>query len=427
MQVAIFGAGYVGTVSAACLADQGHTVVLVDIDSRKVDAINDGWAPIGEAGLDELVADNVRAGRLSATMSSDEAIKATELCFVCVGTPSDGQGDVDLKYVATVARQIGAAVKGLNRFYSVVIRSTMLPGSMAGTIIPALEQEAGMVAGEGFGIALYPEFLRESTAIKDFYDPAISLFGVRDAITRNRLHELNSRLSALEVTTDIQTAEAVKYANNAWHATKVTFANEMGNLCRSVGIDSHQVMDILCKDDRLNISPAYLKPGFAFGGSCLPKDLRALVALGRRNGVQTPVFDALLSANDHQIERAVDLVKDSGRNRVGLLGLTFKSGTDDLRESPLVTLAERLIGLGYHLKIYDEYYSTDKTRLNGLAGYMADQIEDIYDHAELIIIGNGAPAFRSALSRTEENVDLVDLVRIDPQMMSSDRYQGICW
>ena len=234
-------------------------------------------------------------------------------------------------------------------------------------------------------------------------------------------------MPGVEVVTDIKTAEAVKYTNNAWHATKVTFANEIGNLCRSVGVDGHRVMEILCKDNRLNISSTYMKPGFAFGGSCLPKDLRALVALGQRKGVKTPVFDSLLDANNQQVDRALTMVRETGHSRIGLLGLTFKYGTDDLRESPLVTLAERLVSNGFDLKIYDENVKPEKSRLNGLTACMAASLDDVYDHAEVIVIGNGAPVFRSAVARAEQGIDVIDLVRVDPAKTSAENYHGICW
>ncbi|MGF1623396.1 MAG: nucleotide sugar dehydrogenase [Alphaproteobacteria bacterium] len=284
MNIAVFGAGYVGSVSAACLADQGETVTLVDVDPGRVDAINAGRPPIKERGLSEMIAANVANGRLKATLDAATAIAETELCLICVGTPSGPTGDINLVYVRQVCEQIGAALAGANRFYSVVVRSTMLPGSMHGTVIPTLERASGLKAGEGFGVAIYPEFLRESTAIEDFLHPAIILMGTLDETTLERLRALNAPLSATEVLTDIKTAEAVKYTNNAWHATKVTFANEIGNLCKSAGIDGHRVMEILCQDRRLNISPAYMKPGFAFGGSCLPKDLRALVVRQAQRG-----------------------------------------------------------------------------------------------------------------------------------------------
>jgi GDP-mannose 6-dehydrogenase len=489
MNIAIFGAGYVGSVSAACLAQQGENVVLVDVDPDKIDMINQGRAPIKEPGLSELITANVENGRLRATQDIAAAIAETELCLICVGTPSGPDGDIDLGYVRQVCGQIGAALAGANRFYSVVVRSTMLPGSMRGTVIPCLEEASGLKAGEGFGVAIYPEFLRESTAIEDFRNPAIILLGTLDGQTRDQLRVMNAPLTATEILTDIQTAEAVKYTNNAWHATKVAFANEIGNLCKSAGIDSHRVMDILCQDRRLNISSAYLRPGFAFGGSCLPKDLRALVALGRRNGVRTPFCEALLEANQLQIDRAHDMIISTGRTKVGLLGLTFKSGTDDLRESPLVALAERLVESGVELKIYDENVKPANghavnghalnghavnghalngsganghalngnganghaangnganghgngqsngangdyahARLGNLSPCMAESLDDLYAHSEVIVVGNKTPDFIGvADQQVRAGKEVIDLVRINATVTSHAGYQGICW
>lgn len=436
MNIAIFGAGYVGSVSAACLAEQGENVTLVDVDTYKIDTISSGNAPIKEHGLSELIAKNVENGRLKATTDAAAAIAETELCLICVGTPSDADGDINLDYVREVCTQIGTALAGANRFYSVVVRSTMLPGSMYGTVIPALEAASGLKAGEGFGVAIYPEFLRESTAIADYHEPAIILLGTKDDTTLERLRVLNSQISATEVVTDIQTAEAVKYTNNAWHATKVTFANEIGNLCKTAGIDGHKVMEILCRDNRLNISTAYMKPGFAFGGSCLPKDLRALVAFGRKNGVATPVFEALLDANKKQIDRAFTMIRNTGRSKVGLLGLTFKHGTDDLRESPLLELAERLVGHGFELKIFDETISKSNGnghnggvngRLSQLSPHMADSIDDLYAHSDVIVVGNKAPDFENVTAQADAGKEVIDLVRINAGITSNGSYQGICW
>jgi GDP-mannose 6-dehydrogenase len=452
MNIAIFGVGYVGSVSAACLAEQGNTVVLVDVDPAKVDSINGGRAPIAEPGLADLIAVNVARGRLKATQDVAAAVAETELCLICVGTPSDAGGDLDLTFVRQVCGQIGAALAGINRYYSVVVRSTMLPGSMHGTVIPCLERASGLKAGEGFGVAIYPEFLRESTAIEDFHHPALILLGIHDERTRDRLRALNAPLTAPEVMTDIGTAEAVKYTNNAWHAAKVAFANEVGNICKSAGIDGHKVMEILCQDRRLNISGAYLKPGFAFGGSCLPKDLRALIALGRRNRVKTPVFESLLQANELQIERALEMVLSTGRSRVGLLGLTFKSDTDDLRESPLLALAERMVGSGLEVRIFDRNVRPANGHANGggngrangpgngaghgpyhdprlgrLAMCLTESLDDLYAHADVIVVGNKAPEFMDVTEQLRAGKEVIDLVRINASLTSSGGYHGICW
>ncbi|MEZ5667946.1 MAG: nucleotide sugar dehydrogenase [Alphaproteobacteria bacterium] len=437
MKIAVFGAGYVGSVSGACIASQGFDVTLVDVTQAKVDLINEGQSPIVEAGLPELIRAGVQGGRLRATGDAAAAVHATDLCLICVGTPSLANGDLNLGYVEQVCAQIGAALRERAGYYSVVVRSTMLPGSMYGTVIPTLERHSGMRAGKDFGIAIYPEFLRESTALDDYGNPAIILIGHEDEETLRRLRALNARIESREVLTDIKTAEAVKYANNAWHATKIAFANEVGNLCKSAGIDGHKVMDVVCQDRRLNISPAYMRPGFAFGGSCLPKDLRALRALGRRNDVATPLFDAVLQANELQIRKAFDMVESTGRRRVGMLGLTFKSGTDDLRESPLVELAERLYGKGYELRIFDRNIQIPRlvganrdyaaTHLAHLSSMMVDSLDEVYDHADVIIVGNGDRDFAAAADRAAKDQTVIDLVRVRQELASNGQYNGICW
>ena len=437
VKIAIFGAGYVGSVSGACIADHGFDATLVDVNQAKVDLINEGRSPIVEAGLPELIRRGVDSGRLRATRLASEAVAATELCFICVGTPSLGNGDLNLSYVEQVCAQIGDALRKRGTYYSVVVRSTMLPGSMYGTVIPTLERHSGMRAGVDFGIAIYPEFLRESTALDDYINPAITLIGQDDVTTLERLRQINGAIQSREVLTDIKTAEAVKYANNAWHATKIAFANEVGNLCQSAGIDGHKVMDVVCQDKRLNISTAYMRPGFAFGGSCLPKDLRALRALGKRNDVDTPLFDAVLEANELQIRKAFQMVERAGRRRVGMLGLTFKSGTDDLRESPLVELAERLHGKGYELRIFDRNIQLPRlvganrdyaaAHLNHLSSMMVDSMDELYDHADVIIVGNGDTDFKAAADRATEDKTVIDLVRVRQELNSNGHYNGICW
>lgn len=437
MKVAIFGAGYVGSVSGACIAGHGFDVTLVDVSSAKVDLINEGRSPIVEAGLPELIADGVAAGRLQATTDGAAAVADTDLCFICVGTPSRPNGDLNLAYVEQVCGQIGDALKTRDGYYSVVVRSTMLPGSMYGTVIPTLEAHSGKRAGVDFGIAIYPEFLRESTAIDDYANPAIILIGRDDDTTLERLRTINSAVNSTEVLTDIKTAEAVKYANNAWHATKIAFANEIGNLCKSADIDGHKVMDIVCQDKRLNISTAYMRPGFAFGGSCLPKDLRALRALGRRNDVPTPLFEAVLSANELQIRKAFEMVEQTGRRRVGMLGLTFKSGTDDLRESPLVELAERLHGKGYELRIYDRNIEVPRlvganrdyaaAHLSHLSSMMVGSLDELYSNSDVIIVGNGDKDFTAVADRAADDQTVIDLVRIRQELSSNGQYNGICW
>lgn len=437
MRLSIFGAGYVGAVSGACLSDLGHDVVLADINRAKVDLLNNGQSPIVEKDLPEMIAKNVAAGRLSATTDAAAAVAQSDVSIVCVGTPSKSNGDLNLGYVEAVCGQIGAEIARKSTRHTVIIRSTMLPGSMQSVVIPTLEAASGLEHGKDFGIAIYPEFLRESTAILDFFDPAIMLLGVADDATLEVLREINRGIASKEVVTEIETAEAIKYANNAWHAVKLTFANEIGNICKAAGVDGTRVMEIVCEDTRLNISKAYMRPGYAFGGSCLPKDLRALRYKATALDVPTPLFDATLRANEGQIDAAFNMVAKSGGKKVCLLGLAFKSGTDDLRESPLVELAERLLGKGYDLKIFDRNVKTAslmganldfiQARLNHLAALLEDDLAAAVDRADVIIVGNGDASFGEAVKAARPDQKIVDLVRIQPGLKTGGNYEGICW
>ncbi|WP_439816098.1 nucleotide sugar dehydrogenase [Zavarzinia sp. CC-PAN008] len=437
MKVSVFGIGYVGAVTAACLVRDGHAVIAVDPNEDKVRTIREGRAPIVEPGLERLIADGVTSGLLRATSSAAEAIAETELSFICVGTPSLHSGNLDLGFVARVCEQIGAEIAKKEDFHSIVVRSTMLPGSMDQTVIALLERFSGRKAGEGFGIAIYPEFLREGSAIADYDAPSVIVIGRLDAQTLERVRALNSRLAAPEYVTDYATAEAIKYANNAWHAVKVSFANEIGNISGELGIDGHAVMTALCMDTKLNLSPVYLRPGFAYGGSCLPKDLRALRYKAKALDLAVPLLEAAAASNDLQIDRAMRMITSQGRRRVGMLGLSFKAGTDDLRESPLLELAERLHGKGYDLRIFDpnvryaflqganlQYV---RSHLPHLSALMVDRAEDILSHAETVVIGNRDPRFAPAIDGLRPDQTVVDLVRHDPARRSGGNYQGICW
>lgn len=437
MRISILGAGYVGAVSGACLAELGHDVVVADVDRAKVDLIANGQAPIVEKGLSEMIAENVGLNRLTAISDTAEAVATTEASIVCVGTPSRANGDLDLRYVEQVCSEIGEAIAKKDSRHTVIIRSTMLPGSMRGVVIPALEAASGLAHGKDFGIAIYPEFLRESTAIADFFAPAIMLLGVDDPQTLDVLRVVNGSIDSPEIVTEIDTAEAVKYANNAWHAVKLTFANEMGNIAKAAGVDGQKVMDIVCMDTRLNISRAYMRPGYAFGGSCLPKDLRALRYKASSLDVRTPLFDATMEANEQQVAKSVEMVTSKGGRKIGLLGLAFKAGTDDLRESPLVELAERLLGKGYDLKIYDENVKLAtlrgsnlahiQARLSHLSHLMTDDLDGIIEESETLIVGNGDKAFATALDKVRPDQNIVDLVRVDASRTSAQNYDGICW
>src|SRR5436190_8030134 len=359
MRVTVFGMGYVGCVSGACLANQGHVVTGIDLDPNKVDLINSGQSPIIEDGLDEIIKNAVKTGHLAAATDAQEL---GDVSMVCVGTPSNENGSLDFQQVVRVCEDIGDLLKNADFYHVVNIRSTVVPGTVESLLIPLLEGRSNKQAGRDFGVCMNPEFLREATAVKDFHRPPFTVIGAgeeKDARTVARLYE---GIDAPVEIVPIKTAEMIKYACNSFHAIKVTFANEVGNLCKVLGIDSWQVMEIFCKDDKLNLSPYYLKPGFAFGGSCLPKDLKAIVHFAKRMDVEVPVLSATLASNQLQLDKAYSLIKRTGKTRIGVLGLSFKSGSDDLRESPAVTLIEKLIGKGFHVSIYDDDVSLSEIR-----------------------------------------------------------------
>jgi GDP-mannose 6-dehydrogenase len=438
MNVSVFGLGYVGSVSAASFAADGHTVIGVDVNPVKVASLNAGRSPIVENGLDELIRDNTANGRLRATTDTAEAIERTELSLVCVGTPSRRNGSLDLTYLERVCEQIGEALARKDAYHVVVVRSTVLPGTTHGVVIPALERTSGKKYGSGFGVTVNPEFLREGTAIRDFRNPPMTLIGHNYKSDARPTENLYAKVDAEVVSTSIRTAEMIKYASNTWHALKVCFANEVGNLCKRLEIDSHEVMDIFCRDEKLNLSSYYMKPGFAFGGSCLPKDVRAMQYRAKEVDLEMPVVQAILGSNQLQIQHAIDMVVESGRKRVGLLGFSFKAGTDDLRESPIVILAEALLGKGYQLAIYDRNVSiarligANKEYINQqiphLSSLLRDSIDEVIAGSDVIVVGNGSPEFADALQRTRPDQLVIDLFRAK---VERDRipaaYSGICW
>lgn len=436
MKISIFGAGYVGAVSAACLAKEGHHVTAVDPDPNKIKPLMEGKSPIIEPGLEALIRAGVQNGLLTATSDPAEAVANTDLSLICVGTPSLPDGSLNTGYLKRVAEEIGAALKKKHTFHSVVVRSTCLPGTTESIVIPAIEAASGMKAAEDFGIAYLPEFLRESTAIKDYYDPGVIVFGAADKFTLDRLQQIHEKIERPKHIVDIRTAEGIKYTNNAWHALKISFSNEIGNILSKAGIDSHIALEILCADDRLNISKAYMKPGFAFGGSCLPKDLRALISMSRRQGTPAPLLEATLSANEVQINRAYSMIADHGSRKVGIVGLSFKPDTDDLRESPLVELAERLYGRGFQIKIFDPNIrlarltganaSFIQARLPHLAELLNEDIDAVLEDSDVIVVGN-REEMNGSLKRVKPKTQIVDLVRVDKGMRSKDNYHGICW
>src|SRR5687767_13075251 len=422
MNVSVFGLGYVGSVSAASFAADGHTVVGVDVNADKVASLNEGRSPIVEKGLDELIRDNAANGRLRATTSTKEAVDATELSLICVGTPSRRNGSLDLSYLERVCEQIGEALADKDDYHVVVVRSTVLPGTTHGVVIPALERTSGLEYGTGFGVTVNPEFLREGTAIHDFRNPPMTLIGHNYKSDAQPTEALYTKVGAEIVTTSIRTAEMIKYASNTWHALKVCFANEVGNLCKRLDIDSHEVMDIFCRDEKLNLSSYYMKPGFAFGGSCLPKDVRAMQYRAKEVDLDMPVIQSILGSNQLQIQHAINQVIDTGKKRIGLLGFSFKAGTDDLRESPIVILAEALLGKGYSLCIYDRNVSiarlvgANKDYINKqiphLSSLLTETIDEVIEKSDVLVVGNGSPEFSHALKRTRPDQTVIDLFRV---------------
>jgi GDP-mannose 6-dehydrogenase len=437
LKVSVFGLGYVGTVSAGCLASDGHEVVGVDPVPTKIDLINQGQSPIIEADIGEIIASTAKSGRLRATDDTAQTVRETELSFVCVGTPSQANGNLDLKYIARVCEQIGQALKEKSTRHTVVIRSTILPGTMHRIVIPTLEEFSGKKAGTDFGVCHNPEFLREGSAVKDFNAPPKTVIGEFDRASGEILAELYCKLDAPLIRTDLETAEMVKYVDNSWHALKIGFANEIGNLCKAFSIDAHEVMKIFCQDKKLNISSAYLLPGFAFGGSCLPKDLRALSYQAKMHDLELPIMTSILPSNDMQVSRGLQLIMDQGHKKVGILGFSFKAGTDDLRESPLIEVIERLLGKGYDLRIYDKNVSMASlvganrdfilNRIPHISRLMVNDIDAVLEHAQTVVIGNNDPDFRAVPERLREGQLLVDFIRITSRRSEKGKYDGICW
>ena len=437
MNISVFGLGYVGVVAAGCLAADGHHVIGVDPNAAKVELVNRGVPPIVEGDIAALIEGAVESGRLRATADVREAVLASEMSLVCVGTPSQLNGALDLRYVRKVCEEIGTALRDKAGFHVVVARSTMLPGTMREVVIPTLEEASGKRAGRDFGVCNNPEFLREGTAVHDYRHPPKTVIGETDAKSGDLLVALYAGIDAPLVRVGIETAEMVKYVDNAWHALKVAFANEIGNICKGLEIDSHEVMEIFCKDTKLNLSPYYLKPGFAFGGSCLPKDLRALGYKGRSLDLDLPLLNSILPSNQRQIERGYSMITAKGKRKIGVLGFSFKAGTDDLRESPIVEVIERLIGKGYDLRLYDK--AVNMAALTGanrdyvlnhiphISRIMQSSPDAVLEHAEVLIVGNNAPEFREVLARVRPGVEVVDLVRIGSRRSKAGEYDGICW
>jgi GDP-mannose 6-dehydrogenase len=437
MTLSIFGLGYVGCVSAACFASEGHDVIGVDVSPVKVGIINEGRSPIVEVGIDDLINEMVKTGRLRATTDAVDAVASSDLSLVCVGTPSNANGSLDFRYVKRVCQEIGGALRQKSQQHTIIIRSTMLPGTMESVVVPVLESSSGKKKGIGFDVCFNPEFLREGSSLKDFYSPPFTLIGADDERVAAKVGTLYAGVSAPLYTVSVKAAEMVKYACNCFHALKVSFANEIGNICKGLSIDSHEVMNVFCQDTKLNLSPYYLKPGFAFGGSCLPKDLRALSYKAKELDLETPVLSAILQSNRRQIETAIEMILATGKKRIGVLGFSFKAGTDDLRESPMVTLIETLIGKGMELVIYDRDVSLARIfgankdyierEIPHISQLMRGSVAEVLNAADVIVIGNKAQEFLAIESLLRSEQIVIDLVRLFTERVSDENYRGICW
>jgi GDP-mannose 6-dehydrogenase len=437
-KISIFGLGYVGAVSLACLARDGHEITGVDIDDSKLELLRNGQAPIVESGIQELTRQVMSHAAVRVTNSVREAILSSDVSFVCVGTPARGNGNQDLGAIARIAEQIGAVLPEKASRHVIVIRSTVKPGTIDEVIKPALERTSAMKAGRDFSLCFQPEFLREGTSISDYDNPPMTIIGADDEFAVETLRSVFGHLPCEFVRTSVRTAEMVKYACNAFHALKVTFANEIGRVSQAVGVDPHEVMRLVCLDRQLNISPAYLKPGFAFGGSCLPKDLKALLYLAKSCDVDLPMMAHILPSNAAHIEHAIERVLTEGKRSIGMIGLSFKAGTDDLRESPLVVMAERFIGKGLQLRIYDP--SVNIARLIGanrryieetiphIASLMTNDLDSLVTDAEILIVGMKSDEVRQALQlNTRTDQLLLDIVGLPDKGAHHARYEGVCW
>ncbi|SEQ96320.1 GDP-mannose 6-dehydrogenase [Nitrosomonas sp. Nm51] len=438
MDISVFGLGYVGAVSLACLAKEGHNVTGVDIDSTKLALLQAGKSPVIETGMPELVQEVAASGRVKLTGSTQEAIAQTQLSFVCVGTPSQPNGNQDQSAVVRLTEQLGEALKLKNDRHTIVFRSTLVPGTVMNTLIPILEKFSKKTNGVDFDVCFQPEFLREGSSIKDYYKPPFTVAGLSSNEPKAVFEQLFSSLPAEIIYTDIATAETMKYFCNIFHALKITFANEVARLCESIQVDPHAVMELICKDRQLNISSAYMKPGFSFGGSCLPKDLRAINYIAKQNDVDIPMLKAVLPSNRVHLDCALQKIAQSGLKKIGFIGLSFKTGTDDLRESPLVDLAEKLIGKGYTLKIYDPEVNIStligankhfiETSIPHIGSLMTADYENLLSTSEIIVVGISDPDLVATLIKSSRKEQIIlDLVNIKGRDGLSASYIGICW
>ncbi|MFQ6116149.1 MAG: UDP-glucose dehydrogenase family protein [bacterium] len=437
MKIAIFGLGYVGSVSAACFCKLGHKVIGVDTNKLKVETINQGKCPIIEPGLDDLIAQQVRKGNLLATEDVEEALKFAEVSLVCVGTPALSNGQIDLSHVISVFRQIGEQLLRTQKYHVVALRSTILPDAFVEELLPELIKQAGKPPGQAYGVCIYPEFLREGTAIEDFFNPPKVVIGELDQRAGDLLQDLNKNLNAPLFRCDIPTACMVKYVDNSFHALKVSFANEIGRICKRLDINSQKVMDIFCSDRKLNISEAYLKPAFAFGGSCLPKDVRALTYKAKHLDIEAPVLNNLLLSNDIHKQLLIDTLVALQKKRLGFLGLSFKEGTDDLRESPIVQVIERMLGKGYTVSIFDENVKLShliganrafiQNEIPHISKLMRESVQAVVEESEVLVVSQNSSHFSDLLKKLKSDQILIDLVNAirNPELLNG-QYQPFC-
>ncbi|MFD2822513.1 UDP-glucose dehydrogenase family protein [Lacinutrix iliipiscaria] len=436
MNISVFGLGYVGVVSCACFSRDKHNVIGVDVEKTKVELINSGKATIIEKGLEEEIQKSVDLGLLKATQDFTEAVMKTDVSFICVGTPSLPNGAINLAYIFGVVKQIAEVIKNKSTFHTVVIRSTVKVGTLE-ACKEIIEDISGKKHNVDFGVVSNPEFLREGSAMYDFANPPYTIIGTKSEKSKEIMKSLYQTIDAPIYFIKPEEAEMIKYTNNNFHAMKITFANEIGNICKENGVDGHVVMDIVAKDTKLNLSPYYLKPGFAFGGSCLPKDVRGLTQIAKSLDLKTPLLSSLLKSNFYQVERGLELIYQTQKKKVGFLGFAFKSGTDDLRESPIVEVIETLIGKGYDLNVYDSnvhlssLLGKNKEYINShiphIYKLLKEDVNEVIENSEVLVIGNNAKEFSKIINTIPSNKTIIDLVRVDEKLTSKDNYIGICW
>ena len=432
-KISIFGLGYVGCVSLGCLAQNGNHVIGVDIEPSKVDLINQGKATIIEKDIDKIIAEQHRAGRIRATTDTKDAVSNSDLSIICVGTPSAPEGHLNLEYIFNTAQQIGSALKGKNDFHVIAIRSTVLPGTNV-KVGQMIEHASGKKRDTDFSVVSNPEFLREGSAVADYYNPSYTIIGSDNDKAIAIMKEVYSQVNGEFEVVDIKAAELIKYVNNSYHALKVVFGNEIGSVCKKLGIDSHEVMRLFCMDTKLNVSPVYFKPGFAYGGSCLPKDLKALETIAHDLYIDVPVLHSIERSNNSMKDYLLNLILSKGKQKVGIMGISFKAGTDDLRYSPIVEVIEKLIGKGYEVEVFDQ--NVNFSRLVGknksyiieylphLNNLLKNNMQEVADWADLIVLTNNDRLFSGL--RLNRNKTVIDLVRF-PEFMNMPNYEGILW